>query len=232
MPSQFAMKVFTIVLAVVLVVLVLTTIGKKSNPEITGPISPLPPTLLPPANPPPTVPSGTEIGKKPGPEITGPISPLPPTPLPPVSPPPIVPSGTEPSPHTSPRASRPPPLDTPAHGEAPVTLIVYSRGNRLTDGISFGEMDEKFGMNSPGDITWQFDTPPAGLRGSATLKWFLDGKLRGYPMTLTNEMLNGRQIYPDMPESGVWEIKLGRPREKDLPLFTFTILREEKGARP
>ena len=87
-------------------------------------------------------------------------------------------------------------------------------------------------MNSPGDIAWQFDTQPEALKGSAALKWFLNGKPRGYPMPLTEDLLRRKQTYPDMPEPGIWEIKLSRPGEKDLLLFTFTILKENKEARP
>jgi hypothetical protein len=132
----------------------------------------------------------------------------------------------------SPEVSRTASLDTAAAAKDPGKFIVYSRGNQLTNGFSFMETDEKFGMNSPGDIAWEFNAQPTALRGSAALKWFLDGKPRGYPLPLTEKMLQQKQIYPDMPEPGVWEIKLARPGEKDLLLFTFTILKENTGARP
>jgi len=122
--------------------------------------------------------------------------------------------------------------DQPPSGKSASNFVVYSRGNRLANGVSFSEMDEKFGLNSPGDITWEFRAPQSQLRGSAALKWLLNGKPRGYPMPLTETMLNARQTYPDMPEPGVWEIRLARPGERDQLLFTFTILKEDKGANP
>lgn len=228
--SQFTLKVFSIILTIVAVVLLL--IMRRESAPVASKAVPGPPAAqLPSENPPPAEPSRTEVEKNAGPEITQP------QPLLRAMPPPLVsapsmPSETEPSPIGSPRVSRTASLETTAPGKAPGKFIVYSRGNQLTNGFSFMEMDEKFGMNSPGDIAWEFNTRPTELRGSATLKWFLDGKPRGYPMPLTENMLQRKQVYPDMPEPGVWEIKLARPGEKDLLLFTFTILKEDKGARP
>jgi hypothetical protein len=222
--------------------------GEKSAPAIAAPISPAPVTRPAPLNPPRAAPPVVETGEKSAPEIAAPISPAPAARPAPVNPPPAAPSSAEiekksnseiiastsplrsiPTRNAGPRPSAPAPssIDIPAGAFA-----VYSRGNRLTEGIKFSEMDEKFGLNSPGDITWEFTPPPAKLPEGVTLKWFLDRKLRGYPMPLTSNMLQGMQTYPDMPEPGVWEIRLGRPGEKDLLLFTFTILKEEKGAQP
>lgn len=229
--NQFTLKVFNTILAIGVVVVLLLIMRREMAPVATKAV-PVPlAAQIPSENPPPAEPFRTEVEKNAGPEIMQPQPPLRAVPPALVSAP-SVPSEKEPSPIGSPRVSRTASLENAAAGKAPGEFIVYSRGNQLTNGFSFAEMDEKFGMNSPGDIAWEFNTRPAELSGSATLKWFLDGKPRGYPMPLTENMLQRKQVYPDMPEPGVWEIKLARPGEKDLLLFTFTILKENKGERP
>jgi len=239
--SQFTLKVFTIILAIVAAILLVIMV-RDSYVAPTA-VTVLPAAQIPSENPPPAEPLRTEAEKIAGPEMSQP-EPEPvrrDTPPAPVSVPRAPLNARPPLPDVEPSSARSPArsiiartgaTDAAAFGKAPGKFIVYSRGNELSNGFSFRETDEKFGMNSPGDIAWEFRTQPVALRGSATLKWFLDGKPRGYPMPLTEQMLQGKQIYPDMPEPGVWEIKLARPGEKDLLLFTFTILKEDKGVRP
>jgi len=117
-------------------------------------------------------------------------------------------------------------------------LRVFSRGQELSNGQSFDELDPKLGELERNAIQWELraQAPPGGdalsiLGPEAKLTWYTDGMDMG-PIELTKEHLSGRHKYPQQPNPGAWEVRLQRPPHPDVVLFRFTIIPKPKRQEP